>query len=166
VAAFFGLRRVARRTQVEQVASSSGESVSKILCATRAGPSSQQAHQGAIRMAQENCAELLFLYVFDPTSLYEIATPIVINIEQQLRKVRHLLERTALREAKISGVYARAVIREGKVAEQIRSVAIAETVDTIVLGSSVGPQSSTQMEKLLSMKSDLEESTGVQVLIV
>jgi hypothetical protein len=166
VAAFFGLRRVMRRSQVEQMAVSTGESVSKILCATRAGPSSYQAHQGAIRLAQQNCAELIFLYVFDPTSLYEIATPIVINIEQQLRKVRRLLEGTALREAEKSGVFARAVIREGKVAEQIISVAITEVVDTIVLGSPVGSRSATQLENLLSMKSELEESTGVQVVIV
>ena len=57
------------------------------------------------------------------------------------------------------------MIREGKVAEQIISVAITEVVDTIVLGIPVGPQSAAHLEKLLSMKLELEESTGVQVVI-
>jgi cation:H+ antiporter len=165
-AAVMGAWRFIHRNRRDAALADQDESVSKILCATRGGQSSQRAHQGAIELAQENCAEVLFLYVFDPTSLYEIATPIVINIEEQLRKVRRLLEDTALREAKKSGIYARAVIREGKVVEQIISVAITEVVDTIVLGSPVGSQSVAQMEKLLTMKSELEESTGVQVVIV
>ena len=161
-----GLVRLMRRGQGDLLTVEASDSVRRILCATRGGPSSQRTHQGAIKLAQENCAEVVFLYVFDPTSLYEIATPIVINIEEQLRKVRRLLERTALREARKSGVYARAVIREGKIAEQIRDVAITEIVDTIVLGSPVGAQSAAGLGKLQAMKAELEESTGVHVLIV
>ncbi|MGD8605627.1 MAG: universal stress protein, partial [Anaerolineales bacterium] len=166
VALVMGARRLIQRDRREVMVAEASESVRRILCATRGGPSSKRTHQGAIQLAQENCAELIFLYVFDPSSLYEIATPIVINIEEQLRKVRRLLENTALREARKSGVYARAVIREGKITEQITAVAITEVVDTIVLGSPVGTQSAAGMEKLQLMTAELEELTGVQVVIV
>jgi hypothetical protein len=161
-----GWRRLLQRDRRDILAAEPDDSVGRILCATRGGPSSKRTHKGAIQLAQENCAELIFLYVFDPSSLYEIATPIVINIEEQLRKVRRLLENTALREARKSGVYARAVIREGKLAEQITDVAITEVVDTIVLGSPVGEQSAAGMSKLQTIKTELEEATGLQVVIV
>jgi cation:H+ antiporter len=135
-----------------------------ILCATRGGQASQHAQEQAIELAREENTELLFLYVFDQSIIQGIATPIVINVEEQIERVRDFLVATAQQQAEQAGVEARVVARAGDLREQIRAVASEEGVNLIVLGGPSGDSSLFEREALWAFAAEVEEAIGVPVI--
>lgn len=138
----------------------------RILCATRGGQASQPTHQKAIELAQAQGAELLFLYIFDRQILQKFATPIVINVEAQVEHMLTFLRTTAQEQARQAGVRARVVIRTGNLREQIKTVAREEQVNLIVLGSPAGNSSLFVREALHALAAEVEEATGISVLVL
>jgi cation:H+ antiporter len=136
-----------------------------ILCATRSGEASQPTHQKAIELAGAQNAELLFLYVFDQQALQRVATPIVINVEAQIEHMLAYLEATAQKQARQSGVEARIVVRTGSLKEEIKAVAEEEKVGLIIFGSPSGESSRFKSEALQTLVNEIEQSTGIPVLI-
>ncbi len=136
-----------------------------ILCATRGGEASQPMHQYAIRLAKEQDADLLFLYVFDRQILQSVATPIVINVESQIQHMLAYLQSTAQAQARQSGVSADVVIRTGDLLSQIVDVTRAQLISLIVMGSPGGVASRFKKQSWLEFIKDIEAATGSTVVI-
>jgi cation:H+ antiporter len=136
----------------------------RILCATRGGEASIPTHEKAIEMAKELGAELLFLYVFDQTALPLEATPLVINVEAQIRHMTNYLARTAQEQALRAGIESRIIVRVGSLREQLVSVAREQDVGLIILGNPAEKSSLFKREALNTLAADIEEATGARVL--
>jgi cation:H+ antiporter len=138
----------------------------RILCATRGGKTSQPTHEKAINLAQEQGAELLFLYVFDRGVLQKVATPIVINVEAQIEHMLAFLQTTAQEQARQAGVQARVVVCTGSLREQIKAVARKEQVNRIILGSPAESSSLFERKALQAFAAEIEEETGITAVIL
>jgi nucleotide-binding universal stress UspA family protein len=139
---------------------------SRILCATRGGRASQPTHEKAIKLAREQGAELLFLYVFDRRVLQKVATPIVINVEAQIEHMLAFLRTTAQEQARLAGVRARVVVRTGSLREQIKAVAQREQVHQIILGSPAENSSLFVHDALQTFAAEIEEETGIPAVVL
>lgn len=137
-----------------------------ILCATRGGKDSQLTHEQAITLARKRDAELVFLYVFDRHILQKFATPIVINVEEQVQHMLAYLQTTAQEQAEDAGVVARVLVRTGNLLDQLKAIAEEERVSLIVLGSPAGESSLFQMEALRTFIEQVEEETNVPVHVL
>jgi cation:H+ antiporter len=138
-----------------------------ILCATRGGKGSQPTHEQAIKLAREADAKLIFLYVFDQDILQKSATPIVINVEEQIKQMLNYLQRTAQEQADQAGVSARVIVRTGNLRNQLEVISDEEDdVSLIVLGSPAGASSLFQLEALRTFVEEVEAETGVPVQVV
>ncbi|MBN1202970.1 MAG: calcium/sodium antiporter [Anaerolineae bacterium] len=138
-----------------------------ILCATRGGKSSQPTHEQAIKLARETDANLIFLYVFDQHILQKSATPIVINVEEQVKQMLNYLQCTAQEQADRAGVPTRVIVRTGNLRNQLKEIADEEDdVSLIVLGSPAGASSLFQLEALHTFVEEVEAEIGVPVQIV
>ncbi|MBN1202256.1 MAG: universal stress protein [Anaerolineae bacterium] len=146
-------------------ASARAECRGKILCATRGGKDSQLTHEHAIRFAKEQGSEVVFLYVFDQHVLEGVATPIVINVKAQIEHMLAFLETTAQVQAQQAGVKATVIVRTGRLREQLKTVAKEEKVSSIVLGSPAGQASLFQQEAMRTLTSEIEEATGIPVIL-
>ncbi len=171
VAALGGLLLVARKAvaRVVRPTPPTGEAVEtggRVLCATRGGKASQPTHREAIAIAKELGAELLFLYVFDRSILQRVATPIVINVEEQVKHMLAYLQRTAQEQAQQAGVQASVLVRTGSLRDEIQAVASEREITLIVLGRS-GKGSLTFVDGALEgLAAEVEEATGIPVLVV
>lgn len=150
-----------QRVFTKLIASDQGH---RILCATRGGEASRPTHDKAIDMAKASGAELLFLYVFDQSSLPLEATPLLINTEAQMRHMRNFLRRTALEQAHKAGVRARVIVRAGSLRERLISVALEEKVSRILLGNPKEKGSLFKREALRALATEIASSTGIEVV--
>lgn len=139
---------------------------SKIICATRGGQASLPTHKRAINLALEKGAELIFLYVFDQKVLQGVATPIVINVEAQMKHMLAFLRTTAQEQARRAGVPARIIVRAGSLRDQLKDVSISEQANLVIMGNPAERSSLFKREALQAIADDVEESTGVKVLVL
>jgi len=157
---YVGWTRLARRPLIS---SDRAEPTKRILCATRGGDASKPTHEAAIALASEMNADLIFLYVFDQSVLRKYATPIVINVESQIKHMQRFLERTARKQASEAGIRSTVLVRVGSLREQLKIVGIEENIDTIILGNPYEATSLFKREALLAIANEIEEETGIPV---
>jgi cation:H+ antiporter len=138
----------------------------KIICATRGGQASLPTHERAISLALERGAEIIFLYVFDQKALQGVATPIVINVEAQMKHMLAFLRTTAQEQARRAGVPARIIVRTGSLRDQIKDVSISEQANLVIMGNPAERSSLFKREALQAIADEVEESTGVKVLVL
>ncbi len=163
---FLGLiYRLISRRAIQRMQDGQPAITTRIICATRGGKDSQLTHQCAIRLATEQNAEVLFLYVFDLNALHRMATPIVINPEAQVKQMLHFLQTTAQGQAQQAGVPARVIVRTGSLIEQIRELAEEENASLVVLGASSENRGLFEERALASFAVEIERITGVTVHI-
>ncbi len=136
----------------------------KILCATRGGRASQPTHARAIQIAKEMNAEIIFLYVFDKNALPREATPLVINVEAQIRHMRRFLQRTAVESACQAGVRSQVIVRAGSLIEQITAIVDEESVNITILGNPKEHGSLFKRDALRSLAKEIASSTGIEVI--
>lgn len=159
--AWRGITALRRRGLVEAKKPSS-----TILCATRGGKDSQHTHEQAIALARARNAELIFLYVFDRYILQKFATPIVINVEEQVKHMLAYLQSTAQEQAEDSGVQARVIVRTGNLLDQLKAISDEQRISLIVLGTPAGESSLFKLEALRAFQAEVEEETNVPVRIL
>jgi nucleotide-binding universal stress UspA family protein len=138
----------------------------KILCATRGGEASYRTQDQAIALAKERGDELVFLYVVDLTFLNTTAAPIVVDVETRIEHMGGFLLAMAQERAQEQGVQAKVVFREGTVREEIKAAVVQEGATLLVLGKPAGETSAFVPEALQAFAREIEEQTGVKVIIV
>jgi nucleotide-binding universal stress UspA family protein len=138
----------------------------KILCATRGGEASYRTQDKAITLAKEQGDTLLFLYVVDLRFLDKTTGSGVVDVEQEMTKMGEFLLLMAQERAREAGMEASLITREGDVREQIKTAAVEEDVDLVVLGRPADETSRFKIESLQAFATEIEEETGISAVIL
>ena len=139
-----------------------------IVCATRGGEASRRTQERAIELAQEQGAELIFLYVIDPSfagAVNEALTDILVD---ELRLLGKCLLRLAQTRARKKGLGAQAAIRQGDLQHSIEAFIGEVGASMLIVGA---PQPGTAADtfeprRLNDFATAIQRATGVEVLVV
>jgi nucleotide-binding universal stress UspA family protein len=138
----------------------------KILCATRGGEGSYRTQDGAIALAKEQGDDLIFLYVVDVSFLNQTAAPPVVDVDARLEKMGRFLLSMAQERAAAQGVEAQAVVRQGRLQEELSAEARELSADLIVLGRPLGETAIFDEAILQAFAAILSAETGIEVRIL
>jgi len=139
----------------------------RIVCATRGGEASRRAQERAIALAKEYSAELIFLYVADPSTYGLVSSTLAEALEDELGRMGKSLLHIAHARAHEQGVEAKMVVRCGPVRQAILDFISEVHADVLVIGAP-RPGSDTQMfgkNGVHSFAEELTRATGVEVVI-
>lgn len=137
-----------------------------ILCTTRGGEGSHRTQDAATTLAKQQGDALVFLYVADVSFLNHSAAPLVIDVESRLEKLGRFQLKMAQERAATQDVEAQAIVRQGKLREELVSVAREIGATLIVFGR---PHESTGFfgeTALQEFAAGLQVETGIEVRIV
>ena len=137
-----------------------------ILCSTRGGQASYPNQDRAIAIAHEREADLLFLYVSNVKFLGLVASPVLIDVEEELDEMGEFMLAMAQERAEAAGVHAQAEVRRGAFSEALKAAIQAHHISTMVLGSSVEGQGLTTLSYLRELVEWIRKETGVEVIVV
>jgi nucleotide-binding universal stress UspA family protein len=140
--------------------------VGKIVCATRGGEASYRTQDRAIALARDGGRELFFVTVVDTNFLNHTAAPLVIDVETRLEKMGRFQLAVALERAAVQGVVAQAVLRQGRLVEELAAVARELGAGLIVLGRPVNRNAVFDETEIRALAEDLAEQTDAEVRIV
>jgi nucleotide-binding universal stress UspA family protein len=139
-----------------------------IVCATRGGEASLRTQQRAIALAQEKGAELIFLYVIDPSFAGTVDEALTDTLVDELRLLGKCLLRLAQTRARKKGLKAQVAIRQGDVQQSIEAFVGEVGASMLIVGA---PQPGTaaetfEPERLNDFAAAIQRATGVEVLVV
>lgn len=137
-----------------------------ILCTTRGGEASYPNQDRAIQLAKEEGAHLLFLHVTNIQFLDHLASPVLVDIESELKHLAEFVLAMAQERAEIAGVEADKVCKSGDLKQALLEVIHEFNVHTVVLGSPAGEKALTTQPYLQGLIQSLMESTAVEVVVV
>ncbi len=140
--------------------------MSKILCATRGGEASYRTQDAAIALAKERGDILIFLYVVDLHFLDKTAAPIVVDVGNEVVKMGEFLLLMAQERAADQGIEAEAIVRQGRLQEEMVAAAQELDVDLIVLGRPLGKKAIFDEVALREFAANLQAETRAEVLIL
>ncbi len=138
-----------------------------VLCPTRGGKASIPNQEYAMRVAREQDARLIFLYVSNVHFLDHVAAPVQVEmIEEQLDEMGEFLLVMAQERAREAGIEApQAEVRRGEFRQALAETLEKFDVTTVVLGSGTEETGLTTPEYLTDVAKDLSSSFGVEVLL-
>lgn len=137
-----------------------------ILCATRGGEASYRTQEAAILLAKERGDALVFLYVVDLSFLDHTASPIVIDVENELDQMGNFFLIMAKENATDQGVQTRSITRHGAVQEEILDAIQEEHATAVVLGRPAGEASKFQAASLEAFAKRIVAETKAEAIIV
>jgi nucleotide-binding universal stress UspA family protein len=139
-----------------------------IVCATRGGHTSEAAQDLAIRLAQENDEELVFLYVADTGVLARTSDRRPHEIAHDLTRLGEFILTIAQERAEAAGVrHVRWEVRLGSMRQEVRKYIEEAGADKLVLGRPVS-QGGAQVfspSGLVNFAAELQAQTGVEVFM-
>ncbi len=140
--------------------------MSGIICAIRGGPASRSTIAEAIELAKKTGEPLYFLYVVNLDFMASSSTGRVQTISEEMRQMGEFILLMAQAQAAEKGVEAQAVIRDGKVDEEIVRIAQEIGVHYVVLGhpGSLESHSVFSVEKLTGLANKIQSDTGAEVV--
>ncbi|NOZ05220.1 MAG: universal stress protein [Chloroflexi bacterium] len=139
-----------------------------IVCAVRGGKNSEPTVDGAIALARDSAARLVFVYVIDAEFLAHATVGRHSITMPQLQAMAEFILLTMQVRAEEEGVSAEYAIREGQVQEQIREYVLDAHPDILVMGKpshQEGDDLFTHPVQNAFVQS-LEEEAGVQVILM
>ncbi len=139
--------------------------MSVILCPTRGGKSSIPNQQWAIRLAKERGAQLIFLYVSDVRFLDNLASPLLVDVADELDEMGEFLLGMAQDRARQEGVDAQILVHHGIFREALTEVIRQYQVDTVVIGASTRGSGVTTEHYLAILAARMKEQ-GVEMMVV
>jgi nucleotide-binding universal stress UspA family protein len=137
-----------------------------ILCSTRGGQASYPNQDRAIAIARERGADLLFLYVSNVKFLSLVASPVLIDLEEELDEMGEFMLAMAQERAEKAGVQASAEVRRGVFREALKAAIEAHHITTIVLGRSIEGEGVTTLSYLQELVEWIRTKTGAEVIVV
>jgi nucleotide-binding universal stress UspA family protein len=137
-----------------------------VVCATRGGEGSRAAQEEAIRYAQENQKDLVFIYVVDFKSLVEFDDTLLSAVRQELTWLGQSLLRIARNRAENAGVTAEIIISEGDVRLAIEKYLMESEADILFLGAPRGTTANVFGDDAIEQFAQrIQEDTGVKAEI-
>lgn len=138
-----------------------------IVCATRGGAGSRAVQEKAIKYAQQQECDLIFLYIIDVSGMDEADERLKPAVKEELYWLGRTLLQIAQRRAKNANISSEVVIREGNVQEEIRRYLRESSATILLLGAPRGTTTATFGDDAVEqMASDIQDQSGVPVEIV
>lgn len=137
-----------------------------ILCLTRGGEASYPNQDGAIRIAKERDADLVFLHVSNARFLNKMASPILVDVETELEHLSEFILEMAKERAKEAGLQAHSLAKSGPFQQALWSAIDEVGADVVILGSpaeDTGHLNRTYLEDLIQK---LSAERGVEVILL
>lgn len=137
-----------------------------VVCATRGGEGSRAAQEVAIRYAQANQHDLIFMYVVDFKTLDDFDDSLLPAVRVELTWLGQSLLRIAGNRAEQAGVSAEIVIREGNVQQKIEEFLQETHADILFLGASRGTTANVFGDDAIEkFAQKIQDDTGVRAEI-
>jgi len=138
-----------------------------ILYTTRGGQTSYQNQDAVIKLAREEKAKLIFLYVSNVQFLEKLGyvshTRVV---EEELEDLGEFLLAMACERAEKAGWKAEAVVRQGVFMEAVNEVIREHQVDTFVIGAPGSTHAVTTTEFLQNLIQEIKDINHIEVLVI
>jgi len=138
-----------------------------ILYPTRGGQTSYQNQDAVIKLAREEKAKLIFLYVSNVQFLERCGhvshTKVV---EEELEDLGEFLLVMACERAEKAGWKAEAVVRQGVFLEAVNEVILEYQVDTFVIGAPGSTHAVTTTDFLQNLIQEIKETHQIEVLVI
>jgi nucleotide-binding universal stress UspA family protein len=139
-----------------------------IVCATRGGEACRRTQERAIDLAKERDAELIFLYIVDPSLVGPVDESLAEALNDEMTRMGRSLMRIAQGRARERDVTAQAVVRHGAVQQNIKDFVCEVGASTLVIGAprtGTVPQAFTPTG-IQRFAQEVHEETGVEVVVV
>lgn len=139
-----------------------------IVCATQGGEASRRTQERAIDLAKEQGAELIFLYVVDPTFVGPVDDSLVEVLKDEMARLGRALLRIAQGRAHKRGLTAQAVVIHGRLQQSIKDYLRQVGASTLVIGT---PRTSEVSQSFIlkgiqRFAQSVRQETDVEVVIV
>lgn len=130
----------------------------KFLCVVDASPECSVAVQFASRRAMHTKGGVTLLYVIEPAEFQHWASVKDIMLEEARDEAQEVLRVQAARVQDVSGAPAEIVLREGKIAEQLRELVREDhDIRVLVLGAAVGKEGPGPMVASIGVRDTLKD---------
>ncbi len=137
-----------------------------VLCPTRGGEASYPNQDRAIQIAKERGSGILFLYVTDVRFLGRLASPKIVDVEEEINEMGEFLLAMACERADKAGVASRTLVMRGAFQEALVEAIQGNDVDVVVLGSPGGETGITTTDYLHELTGMLVDEMQVEVYVV
>ena len=137
-----------------------------VLCPTRGGEASYPNQDRAIQIAKERGSGILFLYVTDVRFLGRIASPMIVDVEEEINEMGEFLLAMACERADKAGVVSRTLVLRGAFQDALVEAIQGNDVDVVVLGSPGGETGITTTDYLHELTAMLVDELSVEVYVV
>jgi len=147
---------------------SQGDTIEKIVCATRGGEASQILQAKAIQLARKEKKGLVFVYIVNVENLGELSENMARAAREELTWFGNALLKVAQLRAQRAGVHAEIIVSEGNVREKIEEVLREKEASLLVLGAPRSQASAPVFEEdgQTQFARQIENDTGVEVRII
>lgn len=139
-----------------------------IVCATRGGEACRRTQERAIELAKEQGAELVFLYVADPSVVGPVDESLVEALKGEMARLGRALLRVAQGRAQKRGLKPRTVVLHGPVQQAIKDYLRQVEAAMLVIGAprtAVAPGAFTP-EEIQHFARAVRQDADVQVVVV
>ena len=141
--------------------------MTKILCAVRGGPDSEQTIKYAVSLAKEQDARLIFLYVVSLELFVSSSSIRSESIAKELSRMGEFILLMAQAKAATQGVAADTFVRRGNIPEQILAACGETRAEMLIMGK---PREGNKENFFDNAKQEdfakkMEEKYGVKVIL-
>lgn len=139
-----------------------------IVCATRGGEACRRTQERAIELAKERDADLIFLYVADPSVVEAVDESLVDALKSEMARLGRALLRIAQGRAQKQGLTARTAVLHGPVQQSIKDYLGQVEAATLVIGvprAGAVPRAFT-LEEIQRFSQAVRQETDVEVVVV
>ena len=137
-----------------------------ILAPTRGGESSYPNQDGAIRIAKERNADVLFLNVTNVEFLNQASSGILVDIAHEMEGMGEFMVAMAKERAEKEGVEADTHVEQGIFREVMMEIINTRPIDAVVLGSAVDDTGHTNQDFLEKLSEEISGETGIEFIIL
>ncbi len=138
-----------------------------IVCATRGGEGSRAVQREAVRLADEQDKRLVFLYVIDTSDIDLRDESLLPAVKKELFWLGRALVLLAQKRARLQGVQADVIIREGDVPAEIGKFLQESNASLMLLGAPRGTTANVFGDDAVErFAAEIEERTGVPVQVI
>ena len=141
--------------------------MTRILCAIRGGPDSDQTIKYAVSLAKEQNARLIFLYVVSLELFISSSSVRSESIAKELSRMGEFILLMAQAKAATEGVAADTFVRQGNIPEQIGVACEEMNAETLIMGKPRQGNNENFFDdaKQASFSKKIEEEYGVKVIL-
>ena len=137
-----------------------------ILYPTRGGESSYPNQDRGIQLAKDQGADLIFLFVTNVHFLDMMASPVLMDVEDEIDEMGEFLMTMASERADKQGIQATPLVRRGEFLDVVYEVIKEFEIDALILGRPVERTALTSHDYIVNLAQKLAEEEGIDTYVV